>query len=378
MSVFNFNSQDHIKAKGKAAAAFANSQLRGCKYELIVPLDSKQTESLGVGDVNSLKEFMVQTAPGSMYRGEIKGITNKESILIPVDGINEDLPAGVYSVLFSTQVDDEVLAGWVFEAVERLKEARQSKAEQIMKLETSFLTSKFTHASLTQEGSNISLQEVILLNDTISLQDPKGLNEEEVDKLVALTTSTKQEVVEAINHIHISKQLHNLVNHSQLDQGTLFEIHRSLMHRLLVVPDEGLAGEYRKVGIAIHNSKVPRSHSREVPDQMKAFFVTLGRGQRETEDITDFLTRIHSEFQLIHPFRDGNGRVGRIMMNIIAMKKGYPIIFYTPEQRVLFCKACEEAHVHGDRRLFARMLMESFYASLRLYEEVVPNLLCTL
>lgn len=107
---------------------------------------------------------------------------------------------------------------------------------------------------------------------------------------------------------------------------------------------------------------------------MKALFVTLSRGQRESEDITEFLARIHTEFQLIHPFRDGNGRIGRLMMNILSLQKGNPVIFYTPEQRSLFSTACEEASA-GDRGLFRRMLLEAFYASLRVYESVIPNLL---
>ena len=43
---------------------------------------------------------------------------------------------------------------------------------------------------------------------------------------------------------------------------------------------------------------------------MKAFFHTLAVGIREGESFHDFLARIHTDFQLVHPFRDGNGRIG--------------------------------------------------------------------
>jgi hypothetical protein len=58
--------------------------------------------------------------------------------------------------------------------------------------------------------------------------------------------------------------------------------------------------------------------------------------QNEDEHIIEFLSRIHSRFQHIHPFRDGNGRVGRLVMNMILLKQGYPVLTFPPALSNMF------------------------------------------
>lgn len=48
------------------------------------------------------------------------------------------------------------------------------------------------------------------------------------------------------------------------------------------------------------------------------------------ERIFDYLARIHTKFQSIHPFRDGNGRIGRILINILLVKKITLCWFFQP------------------------------------------------
>lgn len=198
--------------------------------------------------VQSLKDAMMATTPKSLFRGEIEGLADKEDELIPLAEINDTLPPGTYKVQFSTEVNDEALAQQVITGVERLKQARPLHIEQVLKLETTLLTTKFTHASLTQEGSTISLEETVLLANALSQQDKLHQTDDtQLSKLVAATTSSETEVVEAVNHIQVSQQVHDLIKKSQLDQETLLELHRCLMDRLLTNPAEGKAGEYRKV-----------------------------------------------------------------------------------------------------------------------------------
>lgn len=54
------------------------------------------------------------------------------------------------------------------------------------------------------------------------------------------------------------------------------------------------------------------------------------------ENIIEYLCRIHTEFQNIHPFRDGNGRIGRLIMNLHLMKYENPILIYPTSLSIMF------------------------------------------
>lgn len=49
--------------------------------------------------------------------------------------------------------------------------------------------------------------------------------------------------------------------------------------------------------------------------------------------------KLHAKFENIHPFRDGNGRVGRLIMNYILLKKGYPLLDIKFENRPEYYEA---------------------------------------
>ena len=66
----------------------------------------------------------------------------------------------------------------------------------------------------------------------------------------------------------------------------------------------------------------------------------------------------HSGFELIHPFIDGNGRVGRLLMNFILHKNGYPMINIPNTRKLEYYKALEEAQVNGHLREFVKFLFD--------------------
>jgi Fic family protein len=98
-----------------------------------------------------------------------------------------------------------------------------------------------------------------------------------------------------------------------------------IMHGLLLTKKVG--GEYRKVSIGAKGSQVSRPNHADVPTLMAKWFEeTLVR--QEGEHLFEFLVRIHSQFQYVHLFLNGNGRIGRIVMNLFLVKHGYPVQFF--------------------------------------------------
>jgi hypothetical protein len=132
--------------------------------------------------------------------------------------------------------------------------------------------------------------------------------------------------------------------------------------------EEGLPGEYRKVSINVGGASTLRPQFADVPPLMKTWFHNLNKN--DDEYILDFLSRIRSQFQDIHPFRGGNGRVGRLILNILLLKKGYPVLAFPPNLSVMFNHGIA-LEIRGKPEFFSRLLVEVLFSSFQAYENAV-------
>ena len=114
-----------------------------------------------------------------------------------------------------------------------------------------------------------------------------------------------------------------------------------------------LAG-YRNAPVYIRRSMHTPPNIEAVRELMPALFELL---EQEAEASVRVVLG-HFMFVYIHPYMDGNGRIGRFMMNLMLASGGYPWTIVPLERRADYMAALERASVDGDIRPFATFLAE--------------------
>lgn len=170
---------------------------------------------------------------------------------------------------------------------------------------------------------------------------------------------------EAIGHAEAYDFLNSLSKGKAISEEDIKSLHRLFYHRI----DEKKAGQYRKVKAIITGSKYPLPAPEEIPAFMKGLTPRIKK-LRETKHPVEASALAHKDFVFIHPFVDGNGRVARLIMNLVLLQTGYNIAVIPPIMRQEYIQTLEKAHTDDKDfiDLIARMVRETQKDYLRLFK----------
>jgi len=138
------------------------------------------------------------------------------------------------------------------------------------------------------------------------------------------------EQLEARNHQAALQYLFAyLKNGKNINEELILKLHSILMNS---IRDD--AGRYRNHGVRIVGSNVPTANYLKVPVLMRGIAKDISR---KHGDILRLVSRIHARFEQIHPFSDGNGRVGRLILTAMLLQGNLaPAVIRQEEKRVYY------------------------------------------
>lgn len=184
-----------------------------------------------------------------------------------------------------------------------------------------------TYSSNALEGNSLTESETkVVIEDGLTVQG-KPLHD----------------IYEALGHAEAYDHLQFMAADKRLEVADILKLHELFYRRI----DPSQAGKFRTVPVFISGSHYPLPLPEQIPVLMDKFLVWYQQNETELHPL-ELAALVHQRFVFIHPFVDGNGRVARLLMNLVLLRFGYPITIIPPILRLEYIAALEKAHRSTD------------------------------
>ncbi len=200
-----------------------------------------------------------------------------------------------------------------------------------------FIT-EFTHDSTAIEGNTLTLREtaMLLFED---LAPEKNI----------------REIREVLNHKEAIDYI--LEYEGDITRKFILELHRLVVKETLEKRLDNQVGRYRTLQVYIRGTEWMPPTPEDVADDMKNLLSWYTRNKQKVHPVV-LSIYFHVGFEVIHPFVDGNGRVGRLLMNSILHKNNFPMVNIPNAQKRRYYSVLEKAQTDGNLRPFIEFVLE--------------------
>jgi len=234
-------------------------------------------------------------------------------------------------------------------------------AQELEDFEKVFFT-KYVHGTTAIEGNTLTEEEAYQLLATDLTPKNKTVNE----------------TFEVSNYTHVRE--YTTKCSGNITEKMILQIHKYLMTGVRGYNGKLInAGEYRD-GKAIllgieYTPPPPEMVSQQLRLLIAEYASKLDDGIHPLEAASNF----HQKFEEIHPFQDGNGRVGREVLNYMLTEEGFPPIYITPKHRSDYLNTLQEGNKGEYISLFVFLLgrmtatIEYLFTKTSLYSILVSD-----
>ena len=210
-------------------------------------------------------------------------------------------------------------------------------------------TVEYTYNSNAIEGNTLTLRETDLVLRGLTI-DQKPLKDH----------------MEAVGH----KEAFDFVSELVKEECEINERVIKQIHCLVLADKKDDRGVYRRLPVrimgAVHEPVQPYLIVPKMEELLRNYLAS-------EEHIVTKLARFHIEFEGIHPFIDGNGRTGRLLVNLELMKAGYPPIDIKFTDRIAYYNAFDEYHVKHNLKAMESLFAKYINERLDIYLKMLQN-----
>ena len=177
---------------------------------------------------------------------------------------------------------------------------------------------------------------------------------------ITIKGKSLREHFEATNHQEAIEHVERV-----LKEDITEELIKKLHEVILTKINDEEKGRYRKANVRILGAIKSPPQSEKVPRLMQNFAEYI-RTNPEDLNTVEFAAMLHYKLVEIHPFIDGNGRVSRLLLNLVLMKHGYPITIILKNDRKKYYDCLKKADF-GDVKPFINFIGYCMNRSLNIY-----------
>ena len=229
-----------------------------------------------------------------------------------------------------------------------LDSRRPLTAGEVARLNEEFIV-EYTYNSNAIEGNTLTLRETDLVLRGLTI-DRKPLKDH----------------MEAVGH----KEAFDFVSELVKDNVPISEGIIKQIHCLVLADKREDRGVYRRIPVRIMGAQHEPVQPHLIEPKMEQLLYNFAAS---TEHIVTKLARFHIEFEGIHPFIDGNGRTGRLLVNLELMKSGFPPIDIKFTDRIAYYNAFDEYYVKHNLSLMENLFAGYINARLDMYLDMLQD-----
>ena len=160
-----------------------------------------------------------------------------------------------------------------------------------------------------------------------------------------------KEMFEAVDHAKAYDYMFTLLGNKEIDKKDILYLHKLFYQNI----DEDSAGKFRNIPVFISGSNYPVTKVENITNEINSLCKWIITERKNFHPVV-FAALVHKKFVFIHPFKDGNGRVARLLMNTALIQDGYLPALIPPILRTEYISLLEKAH--KDDRSFIDFIVE--------------------